>query len=188
MLWWFFQHSVCSKTIFRSAFHWNTSKYSSYTFTFETSLLIPIDNHWHNWTMSWKGLVLNLKFTFLSPIAACQTPLPIALLAVLAKSYRNCYLDRLSDCTFKRALCWFCWGSPWGTCCSSIYQAVLYWYIPTELPSHSMLTLDLLNIIFQKGMCFLWMSWETNFSGTPSFLVFLKLKFSHTLKVAFLFS
>lgn len=143
-------------------------------------------HYWHNWTMPCKVLVLNPKFTVLSPIAVCQTPLLIALIAVLAESYWNCcHLDRLSDSTFKRGLCCFFWGSSWGICCSSIHQAVLYWYIPTELLSHSMLILDLFNIIFQKRGCFMLMNWETNFSSTPSFLTFLKQKFSHTLKVAF---
>lgn len=180
---------MCAKTIFRSAFHSATSKYSSCTFTFETSLLTLIANHWHNWTMPGKVLVLNLRFTFLSATAVCQTPLLIVLLAVLAESYRNCFnLDRLPDCTFKRGLCCSCWSSSWGICCSSVYQVVLCWYIPTELLSHSMLILDLFSTGFQKRICFMWMNWETNFSGTPSFLIFLKLKFSHTLKVAFQFS
>lgn len=128
--------------------------------------------------MSCKVLVLNFRFTFLSPIALCQTPLLIAFLAVLAESYRNCCnLDSLSDSTFKRGLCCFFWGSSWDICCSSVYQAVLFWYIPTELLSHSMLILDQ----------FMWMNWETNFSGTPTFLTFLKLKFLCTLEVAFQF-
>lgn len=61
-----------------------------------------------------------------------------------------------------------------------MYQAVVYQYIPPELLSHSSLILDPFISFFKKDL--LYVNELGNFFKYSSSRIFLKLKFSHTIK------
>lgn len=91
-----------------------------------SSLLTLIGNHWYNWNVKVHNSWILLKFTFLPPIAVCHHHCWLHCFAVLAESPRNyCSLDGLSDCIFKRGLCYCCWGSSWGVV-AVLYTKQLY--------------------------------------------------------------